>query len=296
MSGVEAACLSGAAHLLSFTGTDTIPAIDFLEEYYNADSDLELIGGSVPATEHSVCSLGTQEGEFNTFQRLITEIYPAGIVSLVSDTWDFWKVVTEYLPTLKGEIMARDGRVVCRPDSGDPVKIVTGDDSAPAGSPEQRGAVECLWNTFGGTYTKGYRRLDSHIGLIYGDSITIERQEQILGRLQKKGFSSDNVVLGIGSFSYQHVTRDTFGFAVKATYGEVNGEPREIYKTPKTDGGEKHSARGLLRVQDGVLIDRVSWDEEEGGDLEDVFVDSRLMRDESLFDIRQRVCGTFVAV
>ena len=156
---------------------------------------------------------------------MITETYPAGIVSIVSDTWDYWKVITEFIPTLKSEILARDGKVVIRPDSGDPVKIICGDPDAKPGSPEFKGSVECLWETFGGTETAtGYKLLDGHIGLIYGDSITLERCEAICSQLEAKGFASTNVVFGIGSYTYQYVTRDTFGFAMKATYGEVNGK------------------------------------------------------------------------
>jgi nicotinamide phosphoribosyltransferase len=178
LTGTEAACLSGAGHLLSFTGTDTIPAIPFLEDYYGANSDTELVGGSVPATEHSVMSMGLKDGEFETFKRLITETYPKGIVSIVSDTWDFWKVVTEYLPRLKQEILARDGKVVIRPDSGDPEKIICGDPDAPKRSPEYFGAIALLYETFGGLPTAtGHYQLDPHIGLIYGDSITPERQK-----------------------------------------------------------------------------------------------------------------------
>jgi nicotinamide phosphoribosyltransferase len=126
MAGIEASLISGMGHLLSFTGTDTIPAIDVLERYYHADSDAELIGGSVAATEHSVMCMGTTEGEFDTFKRLICDLYPKGIVSIVSDTWDLWKVLTDYLPRLKNEISSREGRVVIRPDSGDPVDIICG--------------------------------------------------------------------------------------------------------------------------------------------------------------------------
>lgn len=296
MSGIEDACLSGAAHLLSFTGTDTVPAIDFLEEYYGANAELELIGGSVPATEHSVMCMGTMDGEIGTFRRLIGEVYPSGVVSIVSDTWDFWQVITEYLPLLKEEILARPGKVVIRPDSGDPVKIICGDPSAPAGSAAYKGAIECLWETFGGTLTaKGYKLLDPHIGLIYGDSITPERQLAILGGLKRKGFASFNVVLGIGSFTYEYVTRDTFGFAMKATYGEVGGEGRPIFKDPKTDDGTKRSAKGLLAIRNNgqgfEMADEVSWETERQGALEQVFVDGRLVREESLAQIRQRLAG-----
>ena len=219
-----------------------------------------MIGGSVPATEHSVMCMGTKDNEIGTFERLITELYPTGIVSIVSDTWDFWQVITEYLPQLKSRIVARDGKVVIRPDSGDPVKIIVGDKDAVPGSPEYKGAIECMWEVFGGTVTeKGYKLLDSHIGLIYGDSITLQRQEAILGGLKEKGFASFNVVLGIGSFTYEYVTRDTYGFAMKATYGEVNGEPRNIFKDPKTDDGTKKIRKrltGSLRRKRNIRIER----------------------------------------
>src|SRR5690606_3285764 len=145
MAGLEAAELSGAGHLLSFTGTDTIPAIDFMEKYYNANSDNELIGGSVAATEHSVMSMGQNNAEQDTFERLITEVYPSGIVSIVSDTWDLWKVLTEYLPNLKDKVMARDGKVVIRPDSGDPVDIICGR-AGGIHEADKKGVVQILWD------------------------------------------------------------------------------------------------------------------------------------------------------
>ena len=294
MSGIEDACISSAGHLLSFYGTDTVPAIDFHEQYYNADSDKELVGGSVPATEHSVMCMGTKDNEIGTFERLISELYPAGIVSIVSDTWDFWQVITEYLPQLKPQILARDGKVVIRPDSGDPVKIIVGDPEAAPGSPEFKGAIECMWEVFGGTTTEqGFKLLDSHIGLIYGDSITIERQKAILGGLKAKGFASFNVVLGIGSYTYEYVTRDTYGFAMKATYGEVNGEPRNIFKDPKTDDGTKKSAKGLLAVHEVngelQLKDQCSWEEEKQGLLQAVFIDGKVVNEQSLSAIRVKV-------
>lgn len=325
MSSVESAILSGMGHLLSFTGTDTIPAIYQLETSYNA---VGLIGASVPATEHSVMCMGTKESEIATFKRLL-DLYPTGILSVVSDTWDLWKVCTEYLPALKSEIMARDGKLVIRPDSGDPVDIICGYEiltqeqvekfvysseyryttkgkciekdgklypiyvsAYPDGSiiefyadadekqislSEQKGVIELLWDVFGGTVNEqGYKVLNSHIGAIYGDSITLDRAAQICERLKAKGFASTCIVLGIGSYTYQYNTRDTFGFAMKATYGEITHtkacsspeqctksegycefecgepkqviEPREIFKDPITDDGTKKSKKGLLKV------------------------------------------------
>ncbi|MDO6490086.1 MULTISPECIES: nicotinate phosphoribosyltransferase [unclassified Cellulophaga] len=293
IAGMEAAVMSASGHLLSFSGTDTIPAIDFLEEYYNANSDTELVGGSVAATEHSVMCMGTNTGEEETFKRLITEVYPNGIVSIVSDTWDLWKVLTEYLPNLKEEVLARDGKVVIRPDSGDPADIICGNPNGKT-KEEKKGVIELLWEIFSGkTNSKGYKELDPHIGAIYGDSITTERATDICERLKQKGFASTNVVLGIGSFTYQYNTRDTFGFAMKATYGEVNGEGREIFKDPITDDGTKKSAKGLLKIEkeNGTykLVDQVNWEQEKTGELKEVFKDGKLLIDDSLQDIRNRV-------
>lgn len=293
MGGIEAAVTSSAGHLLSFAGSDTIPAIDFLEEYYNANSDVELVAGSVAATEHSVMCMGTTEGEYDTFKRLICEVYPKGIVSIVADTWDLWKVLTDYLPRLKDEIISREGKVVIRPDSGDPVDIICGNPNGKT-EEEKKGVIELIWDVFGGTTnSKGYKELVPQIGAIYGDSITVARATQICERLKSKGFASTNVVLGIGSFTYQYNTRDTFGFAMKATYGEVNAEGRAIFKDPITDDGTKKSAKGLMKIDlvDGVyhLTDNVSWEEERKGELKEVFRDGKLLIDHSLSEIRNNV-------
>lgn len=395
MSGVQDATQCGAGHLLSFKGTDTISAIEYLEDYYMGlgayifeDDEHETarelddrigklyamgvrklaylddgedneqffeihpnnkkgkfdykydlidvehtppqIGSSVPATEHAVMAMSGKDNEIGLFERLICKVYPNGFVSIVSDTWDFWQVVTDYTVKLKDKIMARDGKVVFRPDSGDPVDIICGtavdlshmtSDSyasmvaqdngytyykykdayftAQFGTrvnptPEMKGSVECLWDVFGGTETnKGFKTLDSHVGLIYGDSINLERAQLILKRLADKGFSSANIVFGIGSFTYQFVTRDTFSEAVKATFGIVNGEPREIFKDPKTGDGGKKSAKGLIRVEregnDYVLYDQQTWEQESQGELKELFRDSQMVRLDSYENIRTRL-------
>lgn len=303
MSGIHDASASGCGHLLSFIGTDSVSAIDYAENYYYADTDKGPIGVSVPATEHSVMCMGTQVGECETYRRLITELYPTGIISIVSDTWDYWNTLTVIIPSLKKEIMARQpnalglNKVVLRPDSGDPVKIIVGDPDAPVDSPEYKGSVQVLWDEFGGTLTdRGYRTLDQHIGLIYGDSITIKRARQILHGLEQKGFASDNIVFGIGSYTYQFNTRDTFGFAMKATWGQVDGVSMDIFKDPKTDNGLKKSAKGLLHVAadengDFVLTDGVSKNMELYGDLKTVFKDGRVFNTQSFEDIRARLHG-----
>ena len=297
MSGIADAAASGIGHLASFIGTDTVAAIDYAEEYYGVDG---VVGVSVPATEHSVMCMGTKDDEIETFKRLINELYPSGIVSIVSDTWDFWKVITEFAAELKGDILARTpnalglAKVVFRPDSGDPVKVICGDPDAKPGTSEFKGAVECLWDIFGGNETdKGYKVLHERVGLIYGDSITLERAQAILERLEAKGFASTNIVFGIGSYTYQYLTRDTFGFAIKATWGQVNGEGREIFKDPITDKGDKKSAAGLLRVEETAngfeLFDRQTPEQEELGALRLIFEDGQIKNEATFAEIKQRL-------
>ncbi|WPH67116.1 nicotinamide phosphoribosyltransferase [Staphylococcus phage CUB-B] len=294
MSSLETTQLSSAGHAISFKGSDTVPVVDFLESYYNADVEKEMVVASIPATEHSVmCANGNYEtmDEYETYKRMLTEIYPTGIFSIVSDTWDFWGNMTKTLPRLKDIIMERDGKVVIRPDSGDPVKIICGDPDADT-EYERKGAVEVLWNTFGGTETeKGYKVLDEHVGLIYGDSINYERAQQICEGLKEKGFASINVVLGVGSFSYQFNTRDTHGFAIKATYAKIKNEEKLIYKNPKTDSG-KRSHKGRVAVyKDGSWEDNLTlhqWlNKQNVNQLERVFEDGKLYRDQSLSEIRE---------
>lgn len=294
MSSVESAQASGAGHLISFTGTDTLAALDWIEQYYAGDNGF--LGGSVPATEHSVMCAGGQATEQETFDRLLN-LYPNGILSVVSDTWDFFSVLTKILPNLKDRILARDGKLVIRPDSGDPVDIICGSVPAtrllPEGTPEQRGAVELLWEVFGGTVNdKGFKELDPHIGLIYGDSITIERAQEIIRRLAAKGFASTNIVFGVGSFTYQYNTRDTFGSAVKATSVVIDGEQRDIQKDPKTDSGLKKSATGRLAVladDNGIpyLIERATPEQEEISLLQPVWEDGKFVRYQSFAQVRE---------
>ena len=304
MDSIDATVSSGIGHLTSFSGSDSLPAIYGARKYYG---ETGFIAGSVNATEHSVMCAGGKEDEIDTFRRLL-DTYPTGILSVVSDTWDLWKVCTEHIVTLKEEILSRDGKLVIRPDSGDPVDILCGNPNVnlvvgkeyPA---EYKGVIELLWDVFGGTINEqGYKVLDSHIGAIYGDSITIDRADEICRRLEAKGFASTNVVLGIGSFTYQYNTRDTFGFAMKATYvevnkpkfaGDFNPEGREIFKDPITDDGTKKSATGLLRVttgEDGYkLVDRQTWAGEQTGELKTIYSDGNFYNQTTLTEIRGKL-------
>ncbi|WDS62136.1 nicotinamide phosphoribosyltransferase [Pseudomonas phage D6] len=384
MPGPEAAGRSNGGHLLSFAGTDTIPSIDYLEALYGADSDKELVGASVTATEHAVATANILsrleeklqavgmdllemphevyvatidklklECEREFILEIIRDKVGEGIVSLVCDSFDFWGVIANVLPTLRVEIEARKknalglAKVVVRPDSGDPVKVITGFKLVEYGSmndfqealmaigwcavegeairigdkyyelqnqlsttgsiedyigremtrAEAIGAIESLWETFGGHVNgKGYKVLNEYIGLIYGDSITVERTEQIFQRLADKGFASSNVVLGIGSYTYQYNTRDTFGMAMKATACEVRERLIELYKDPKTAASKK-SARGFLRVDednfDFKLIQSVSLDWKSlatgSGELRPLWMGGKFVRTTDLATMRNYI-------
>lgn len=332
MLGREAACIVDMGHLTSFVGSDTIPGRKYMKAYYGADqSQGDIISCSVWATEHAVMCSATGfyilkngltwekygEAELEVFKRLITRVYPTGIVSVVSDTWDLWKVLSEYLPLLKEEILARDGKLVIRPDSGDPVKIMTGwmDDeliqvngewyhknevdilesmpvqyhilanAQPINEYERKGVVQCLFDIFGGTINEaGYIHICDKVGSIYGDSINLQRANEICQRLvEGRNFESTSWVAGIGSYTYQYVTRDTFGFAQKATNTTVEWEGKlvdiPIFKKPKTQGNsEKNSAKGLIQVwkdqnEKYVLHDECTWAQEEDSCLQTIFED-----------------------
>jgi nicotinamide phosphoribosyltransferase len=266
MAGAGAANLSGMGHLVAFTGTETVPVLQYVQDYYPFDG---FLAGTVPATEHSVMCAGGDENERETFERLL-DLYPKGFLSVVSDTWDFWNVMTNHLPALHDRIMARDGRLVIRPDSGDPADIICGTSAGGGSTPQERGAIQLLWDEFGGTINSlGYKVLDGHVGLIYGDAMNFDRIEDINERLAIKGFATTSWVAGIGSYNYQYQTRDTFGFAMKATNVTIKGEDRAIFKSPKTDSGLKRSLKGRVGVYESSDGNLFALDQLEGSMYDD---------------------------
>lgn len=402
MSGPEDAARAGFGHITSFLGSDSLGSIMYAQQYYGAGN---FVACSVPATEHAVSTsnilrieteLMFQEYKFkndeqkkiyikmskdNVDVRLIAEImfmyelmlkFPTGILSYVADSFDFWALISIGLPYMKDVIMRRQGngvtpgRLVIRPDSGDPVEVICGieiidlphttvsvieecDDANESLADiaydknngteeatfyvrtidgdilevdasysyeryyntwsysgcsarvvdltvEQKGAVEVLMDVFGYTETStGHKLMDDHIGLIYGDSITTGRCEEILTRLFDKNFASGNAVFGVGSYTYQCVTRDSLGFAVKATYTEVNGKAIPIFKDPKTDS-KKKSAKGLLFVHGGLagipeLLDNVTREVEQSEDnlLKIRFLNGSFFNQTTLDEIRAKL-------
>lgn len=393
-AGTHDAAQSEFGQLMNSMGTDTIPAILYARRYYGMKG--KFVSGSIPASEHSVATtnIGFIVGrlraerpelslddlrflaEVEFLERYITEIFPDGLCSYVGDSYDWWRMITEGSRLLKDKIMARDGKLVWRPDSGIPEDIICGtvdwteiEDLDEAGNlssaadwaletavekvreetehgecgpgdveryflfdgelylmkgeidwnrydkqyyyedgsrvisyekailtNEQKGAVEILYEIFGGDVnSKGYRVLDSHVGLIYGDSITVPRAKVIYERLKAKGFASSNIVYGVGSYTTQMVTRDSLGMAIKATGAVIDGQQIMVSKEPKTDLG-KRSATGFLKVvrnEDNVLtlVDNLQVEQvaDRDNELRVIFRDGSLIVDEDLTQIRERV-------
>jgi len=293
MSGVHDAALTGMGHLLSFKGTDTIPAILKAKRDYMAD--IREVGGSVPATEHSVmCSYGDQN-EQETFRHLIEDVYPKGVVSIVSDTWDLWQVLTKFIPNLKDKIMARDGKLVIRPDSGDPVEIVCGKQFHNGNASENKGVIRLLAETMGSDDDG----MINKAGCIYGDSINLDRCNRILDRVVNEiGLNPYNMVFGVGSYTYQYQTRDTFGYALKATAIEQYNTIVPIFKAPKTDSGMKKSRKGITAVYrttystdkrpEYFCVDNADEEQLDNCALEVVF-DGGITKYEKFETIRERV-------
>lgn len=297
----DSAIKAGAGWCLSFLNTATVPTIPYLEKNYKCDCTKEPVAFGSPSTEHSVmCSNFAVDGdEITLLRRLLTEIYPNTSFSAVLDSYDYWNVIDNILPQLKPEILAHNGCMLMRGDSGDCVEVVTK-------------TVFKLWEEFGGTTnSKGYKVLDPHVKAIYGDSITVQRCEQIYKILMENGFACSNVALGVGSFSFQCIeedgilkpfTRDTFSSCIKATYCEIDDKPFQIFKNPK-DGGFKKSQKGCCVVVKGsddklIYVDGRTWEEAHvsGEDakvnlLQPVFKDGQLIKEQSLAEIRDILHG-----
>lgn len=320
---------SGLGHAMSFRGSDTLIVIPGARYFYDESKD-EVCINSVNASEHSVSTTKIFTcGESQMIADWLVE-FPDGILSIVSDTFDLWQLITKYLPENKAAIMARNGKLVIRPDSGDPVDIICGvkhykwNDKLWAlkegierggdyhyeekgitylrdkeiSQSESKGVIELLWDIFGGTINEqGYKVLDPHIGAIYGDSITLDRQLEIYERLEAKGFASTNIVLGVGSFTYQYNTRDTLGFAAKGAWFEIeeNGVRTgfDIYKDPITDDGTKKSLKGrcAVHIENGEYVVKIqcSEEEEKGGVLQTIYEDGHFYNQTTLTQIRERI-------
>ena len=377
LTGLDATIGSGLAFASVSNGSDSLPVIKASQHYYDETSTPIF---SVRASEHSQMTAGGIEGEFDIYKNLLIK-FPNGILSLVSDSFDLWRVLTDYLPRLKDIIMSRDGKLVIRPDSGNPVDIICGEGQSyediskyfPEGEvlpkyfedylleevreetehgeygvteytqtyrvngnlyeatihniswnrydkqyyfidmwedakitvdkleiqPKDKGVIEILWDVFGGTVNEqGYKVLNPHIGVIYGEAINQDNIKEIFSRLEDKGFAASNCFFGQGSYSMQMVTRDTWGMALKCIAQQRNGKLIEIHKNPATDDGIKKSAKGLTVVYkdeqgEYYLKEQASIEEllSEENQLKVRFKDGKYYNQVTLTQVRQRING-----
>jgi len=236
----EAAARGGLAHLVNFKGTDTLPALIAGINYYAADPTA--LGFSVPATEHSVMTALGEDGEFDQVRRLL-KANPKGILSCVADSYNIYTFVeTMGSDEFKNQIMTRDGVFVVRPDSKT--------DRHPQAADLTTWIVQTLWKNFGGIVnSKGFKVLDPHVRVLWGDGIDPHDIKNILGKLQLAGFSAENMVFGMGGGLLQKVNRDTQRSAFKSSAQKRDGEWHDVFKDP-LDSSKKSKKGRLMLVQD----------------------------------------------
>ena len=273
-TSTESADVGGAAHLLSFMGTDTVPAIELLMDYYNSD----VCGFSVPATEHSIMTSEGEEGEFDVVQHLFNE-YPNGILSLVIDSYNYRDFIMTLGTKFKEIILNRDGITVFRPDSGDPVKT-------------SLEVMELLGEYFGYSINKrGFKVLNPKVKMLWGDGIDANGINDILYKLTVSKWSSENIVFGMGGALHQKVNRDTQRFAFKSSYQVCNGKGKNIYKDPLDTS--KTSKRGRLSLIHDWNDSFTTMQELESVDpddlLKEVFRDGELLIDYTLDDVKKNL-------
>lgn len=292
VSSEESARIGGAAHLVNFMGTDTLGAITYLQDHYSDGDRSKMYGFSVPASEHSVATSYTEFGEEEYFLKML-DTYPEGIVSIVSDTYDLFNFVETMSRKYKKKIIQRNGTVVFRPDSGDPVAV-------------NMKLINILWKIFGGEFTEtGHKLLDSHVRIIQGDGIDLDSLMEILSTAESNGFAADNWVFGSGGGLLQKFNRDTQRFAIKASYGEKKvGDDIVQFsfkKNPKTDSSKGSKAGRLKLTPIGAtgFATISSFETTEPmfngyvDSLETVFRDGEVTRFQTIEEIREIADGFF---
>lgn len=277
----EAAAIGGAGHLVNFMGTDTLPAMLLAQQVYGAS--LDDLAFSVPATEHSVMTALGREGEAGIVASLL-DAHPAGILSVVADSYDIYGFVNAIGTAFREQILARDGVFVVRPDS------ITREHPTPALL--TTAILQSLWHYYGGTTTsKGFKVLDPHVRVLWGDGIDAAGIEKIVNRAMVAGFSPENLVFGMGGGLLQKLDRDTQRFAFKSSAQKRNGEWHDVCKQP-LDASKTSKKGRLALIHDAddsdyitVPLDRYS----EGFDvLETVFEDGELVNKTTFAEIRER--------
>jgi len=292
-SSVESAGIGGSAHIINFLGTDTIAAIETAQEYYNTDN---ILAFSIPASEHSTITSWGEANEVKAMQNML-DSYPTGLVACVSDSFDIIRACKDYWGgELKDKILQRNGRLVVRPDSGDPMQTL-------------KQVFHILWDKFGGEINeKGFKVLHPNIRVIQGDGVNFESISEICDMMIEEGFSIENIAFGMGGALLQKVDRDTQKFAFKCSHIVINGESVDVRKNPIeiNENGErvqsfKKSKAGYLKLmskdeQNSVFEQMFTQEhsQDETGDLMvTVFENGVLLKEWTFEEIRERAQVTF---
>lgn len=272
VSSVDSAGLGGLAHLVNFKGTDTLAALDDGRKYYAEPC----AGHSIPASEHSTITAWGMEHELAAFKNMLDQ-YPTGLVACVSDSYNIHQACEQLWGTdLRAQVLSRDGTLVVRPDSGYPPQV----------SVE---VIEVLGQRFGFTHNaKGYKVLDPHVRVIYGDlgPTNLDMIEEVCHQLQFQGWSMDNLAFGMGGGLLQNVNRDTQKFKLACSAATINGEEVEVWKDPIGDPG-KRSKRGRLSLVNGPAGIHTIRENGSTGLLVDRFYEGKMMNQQTLTQVRE---------
>lgn len=272
VSSFESAAIGGASHLVNFQGTDTVAGLELLKKYYNS----EMAGFSIPAAEHSTMTAWGQENEEKAFKNMLTQ-FPKGLVACVSDSYNIYEASEKvWGEKLKKDVLARDGTLVIRPDSGIPHEVVLK-------------VIEILGNKFGYTInSKGYKVLNDKVRVIQGDGIDYKETRLIINTLIKNKWSIDNIAFGMGGALLQKLNRDTQHFAMKCSSVTVDGKQKDVWKNPVGVPLKKSKSGELKLIKENNTFHTVKLNEEGENLLQTVYLNGKLMRKDTLVNIRKR--------
>ncbi len=278
-SSNETAAIGGLAHLVNFQGTDTVAALVAARRWYGTD----MAGFSIPAAEHSTITSWGPEGEEMAYANMLAQFAGEGrLVAVVSDSYDLWSAIdTIWGGSLKERVINNGGTLVIRPDSGDPVAVVTE-------------TIDRLMGRFGYRENgKGYKILPDYIRVIQGDGINPDSISEILAAMQERKQSADNIAFGMGAAMLQKVDRDTQRFAMKASAIRINGQWSDVFKDPVTDPGKRSKAGRLALLQEEGSWKTVRQEEvpENANRLIEVFRNGQLIREWRLDQVRRLARG-----
>ena len=279
-SSLETASLGGLAHLVNFSGTDTLSALVAASRWYGMQTTELMPAFSIPAAEHSTITSWGRDSEVDAYRNMLNQFGGTDkIVAVVSDSYDLWNAIDQlWGDVLKQQVASTGGVLVIRPDSGDPVKVV-------------REALIRLANRFGYRInSKGYKVLPDYVRLIQGDGINPVSLQKILDAIMEAGFSADNVAFGMGGGLLQQVDRDTLGWAMKASAAQVAGEWRDVYKDPITSKAKRSKRGRLALVNTSQGIETIRLDDLNGRTnlLQPVYHNGKLLREDTLTEVRAR--------